>query len=122
MHDIHLFFFFQAEDGIRDYKVTGVQTCALPILAGMALACFGLASTAKADPKGSPCGCLSDADCGGTNRCYRSACVPKWCDTSVNACCCHCQGPGSGAVTALPQCASLYLTCFSICGAQLCHK
>src|SRR2546426_8390595 len=27
------FFFFQAEDGIRDYKVTGVQTCALPISA-----------------------------------------------------------------------------------------
>src|SRR5256885_4201786 len=26
-------FFFQAEDGIRDYKVTGVQTCALPICA-----------------------------------------------------------------------------------------
>ena len=25
------FFFFQAEDGIRDYDVTGVQTCALPI-------------------------------------------------------------------------------------------
>src|SRR5256885_2577178 len=28
------FFFFQAEDGIRDYKVTGVQTCALPISEG----------------------------------------------------------------------------------------
>src|SRR5256885_8732597 len=28
-----LFFFFQAEDGIRVYKVTGVQTCALPIYA-----------------------------------------------------------------------------------------
>src|SRR5256885_8225772 len=28
---ILFFFFFQAEDGIRDYKVTGVQTCALPI-------------------------------------------------------------------------------------------
>src|SRR5256885_7803735 len=28
-----LCFFFQAEDGIRDYKVTGVQTCALPISA-----------------------------------------------------------------------------------------
>src|SRR5262249_58956346 len=27
-----LFFFFQAEDGIRDWSVTGVQTCALPIL------------------------------------------------------------------------------------------
>src|SRR3989442_6241374 len=26
-----LFFFFQAEDGIRDADVTGVQTCALPI-------------------------------------------------------------------------------------------
>src|SRR6267143_3232088 len=30
------FFFFQAEDGIRDGTVTGVQTCALPILAGAA--------------------------------------------------------------------------------------
>src|SRR5215471_19652993 len=28
-----LFFFFQAEDGIRDLYVTGVQTCALPIWA-----------------------------------------------------------------------------------------
>src|ERR1039457_7479602 len=28
---LFFFFFFQAEDGIRDYKVTGVQTCALPI-------------------------------------------------------------------------------------------
>src|SRR5258708_32063940 len=27
-----MFFFFQAEDGIRDDLVTGVQTCALPIL------------------------------------------------------------------------------------------
>src|SRR5437016_9200786 len=29
-----LVFFFQAEDGIRDWSVTGVQTCALPILSG----------------------------------------------------------------------------------------
>src|SRR5437016_10603066 len=28
------FFFFQAEDGIRDWSVTGVQTCALPIWRG----------------------------------------------------------------------------------------
>src|SRR5262249_59341559 len=27
-------FFFQAEDGIRDWSVTGVQTCALPISSG----------------------------------------------------------------------------------------
>src|SRR5256885_10369220 len=31
LHVFVFFFFFQAEDGIRDYKVTGVQTCALPI-------------------------------------------------------------------------------------------
>src|SRR2546429_5564639 len=31
MCDNSLFFFFQAEDGIRDVAVTGVQTCALPI-------------------------------------------------------------------------------------------
>src|SRR5690348_18509924 len=30
------FFFFQAEDGIRDGRVTGVQTCALPISEGAA--------------------------------------------------------------------------------------
>src|SRR5699024_5923269 len=31
------FFFFQAEDGIRDRNVTGVQTCALPICTGLPL-------------------------------------------------------------------------------------
>src|SRR5258706_8743250 len=29
--EFFFFFFFQAEDGIRDWSVTGVQTCALPI-------------------------------------------------------------------------------------------
>src|SRR5437016_2394100 len=32
VRSFHDFFFFQAEDGIRDWSVTGVQTCALPIL------------------------------------------------------------------------------------------
>src|SRR5438093_9488786 len=31
MFVLFFFFFFQAEDGIRDWSVTGVQTCALPI-------------------------------------------------------------------------------------------
>src|SRR5215475_13339221 len=31
MYGNFFFFFFQAEDGIRDFHVTGVQTCALPI-------------------------------------------------------------------------------------------
>src|SRR5205809_4082865 len=33
---VFFFFFFQAEDGIRDVAVTGVQTCALPISDGWA--------------------------------------------------------------------------------------
>src|SRR5438552_5386948 len=35
MNSFVFFFFFQAEDGIRDDLVTGVQTCALPILAAV---------------------------------------------------------------------------------------
>src|ERR1039457_4461869 len=39
---ICLFLFFQAEDGIRDYKVTAVQTCALPICSEDGLSSFRL--------------------------------------------------------------------------------
>src|SRR6266446_259730 len=42
MCSFFFFFFFQAEDGIRDYKVTGVQTCALPILAAENAASTGI--------------------------------------------------------------------------------
>src|SRR5256885_10923965 len=44
-------FFFQAEDGIRDYKVTGVQTCALPIC-NLALRKVAGKSRAEADAAG----------------------------------------------------------------------
>src|SRR5256886_11394960 len=51
------FFFFQAEDGIRDLTVTGVQTCALPIwvsgrslLAGFATLFMLLLSVAAVTP------------------------------------------------------------------------
>src|SRR2546421_8675371 len=43
------FFFFQAEDGIRDLIVTGVQTCALPIYTAA-----GAAITTRARPRNSP--------------------------------------------------------------------
>src|SRR5256886_12289938 len=43
-----LFFFFQAEDGIRDLTVTGVQTCALPILLGCGCGAGSAAGTARA--------------------------------------------------------------------------
>src|SRR5262249_56723913 len=42
-----LSFFFQAEDGIRDWSVTGVQTCALPISA-LVCAVLGAATSALA--------------------------------------------------------------------------
>src|SRR5256885_14456736 len=44
---VAVFFFFQAEDGIRDYKVTGVQTCALPI-------CRAFCTPALAEPERLP--------------------------------------------------------------------
>src|SRR5207249_9148259 len=39
------FFFFQAEDGIRDRNVTGVQTCALPISGRPARRCWATSTT-----------------------------------------------------------------------------
>src|SRR5690349_24762434 len=42
-------FFFQAEDGIRDLYVTGVQTCALPILAALVHEAGGKADAVALD-------------------------------------------------------------------------
>src|SRR5688572_31306601 len=43
---IAMYFFFQAEDGIRDLTVTGVQTCALPI--------YSARARARSSPGGMP--------------------------------------------------------------------
>src|SRR2546430_3787201 len=53
---IDAFFFFQAEDGIRDLTVTGVQTCALPISIsdGQALRPLGRAEAVGADERRRP--------------------------------------------------------------------
>src|SRR6266481_8863087 len=53
---IFFFFFFQAEDGIRDGTVTGVQTCALPISLRGALRLDGRASGSHAGRRGSSSG------------------------------------------------------------------
>src|SRR5256885_7181136 len=45
-------FFFQAEDGIRDYKVTGVQTCALPIFGDSSRVVVGQPVAAIGSPFG----------------------------------------------------------------------
>src|SRR2546430_17224939 len=47
-----IFFFFQAEDGIRDLTVTGVQTCALPIFTNAHL--FGAAPALKQEGADAP--------------------------------------------------------------------
>src|SRR5205807_2826193 len=49
-------FFFQAEDGIRDYKVTGVQTCALPIYLIVDVQCEFKSALAARLARGPRCG------------------------------------------------------------------
>src|SRR5690606_40458050 len=46
-------FFFQAEDGIRDFHVTGVQTCALPILLANGACGEAERFSAKPEPRAS---------------------------------------------------------------------
>src|SRR4051794_41944849 len=57
------FFFFQAEDGIRDGRVTGVQTCALPI-------CFPSCPVGETGFRGAP-GMVPSGGCGTRRRCGR---------------------------------------------------
>src|SRR2546426_12331595 len=61
-----IFFFFQAEDGIRDYKVTGVQTCALPICAPRGSAPAGRCSRRRCGSKRASTG--SSGAAGGAAR------------------------------------------------------
>src|SRR5256885_9395120 len=78
-------FFIQAEDGIRDYKVTGVQTCALPIsLAPRATASCtwrSIFSTARALIMGPICeaGSLAGPTCSAATRaasfCANTSCT-----------------------------------------------
>src|SRR5437879_6884342 len=44
---LFFFFFFQAEDGIRDTSVTGVQTCALPIWGGVDVVLLAMSLSAR---------------------------------------------------------------------------
>ena len=83
-------------------------------LAGMALACFGLANKTEAAPNGSGCGCQSNADCNGNSYCYGGVCLPKWCDPSLNPCCCY-EKSKNHWVTARPTCDPAWGVCASRC-------
>src|SRR5690349_25132070 len=51
-------FFFQAEDGIRDLYVTGVQTCALPICIDVDASTIEVSRSARSQDMGHPEECL----------------------------------------------------------------
>src|SRR5690606_37771519 len=63
--------FFQAEDGIRDFHVTGVQTCALPICTGMEET-YQLTSALKHLPWGKHVAVITDARFSGVST---GACI-----------------------------------------------
>src|SRR2546430_6063576 len=81
-----LVFFFQAEDGIRDLTVTGVQTCALPISASLAgllgSARYISSSSVRARRPASPPGPFSgaEASCESCSSESRPSGVPGYSD------------------------------------------
>ena len=83
-------------------------------LAGIALACFGLANNADA---GVECGCVTNADCQSGNVCASGSCVPAWCDRAWNPCCCENCKPH------IPSCDPRHASCKAICKASplYCH-
>src|SRR5438093_10583287 len=73
------FFFFQAEDGIRDWSVTGVQTCALPISIWRALRLSGSVPASRpprragaAQPESAPDRARADGDAPSQGRLSRT--------------------------------------------------
>src|SRR6266487_4850237 len=75
------FFFFQAEDGIRDGRVTGVQTCALPIFRMKSQGTDPrtiLAASGRGHMRRSPCAtALCSLAVGFCNGCCRKETVAK---------------------------------------------
>src|SRR2546422_4012284 len=68
-------FFFQAEDGIRDVAVTGVQTCALPIYSNRAI--FFLRASSSA-PGSTPSSSLSNVWKRSEERRVGKECRSRW--------------------------------------------
>src|SRR5688572_32014437 len=74
------FFFFQAEDGIRDLTVTGVQTCALPILVVKHPAVIekAVVTTRSPIPTPAPSASLFAADKRSEERRVGKECRSRW--------------------------------------------
>src|SRR5690606_15751470 len=95
------FFFFQAEDGIRDFHVTGVQTCALPIV--VKSICCRTCSSCAYDGVGACCCCNQNRS---TARCNCSLCVSNQfvarcpCSLICGVICCASNSSSNMAVSA----------------------
>src|SRR5256885_6289215 len=70
------FFFFQAEDGIRDYKVTGVQTCALPICRSKQFLRIGESTMSGGDSR-SLVATVKSCSTAGSEPCCSRTCIPE---------------------------------------------
>ena len=77
-------------------------------LAGIALACFGLAN--KTEAGSNPCTCVTNADCTGGNVCSGYGCCPAG---TIGSCCCQ------NGKTHLPKCNPYYSICASSSRASL---
>ena len=75
-------------------------------LAGMALACFGLANQVEAS---GACKCVTNADCKSGDICATGVCIPSWCDRRSNPCCCR------NRKSHLPSCVGLAGNCGIVC-------
>src|SRR5256885_12606592 len=89
-----IFFFFQAEDGIRDYKVTGVQTCALPIFASGALAAASSRSLARSRATWTAWSCRREAS---------SISIRLACASQIGRAACRGRGEISGGAGSLKK-------------------
>jgi len=86
-------------------------------LAGMALACFGLANIAGAG-KVKTVYCNTDSDCDSGQVCCSGTCeagIPAWC--VEGSCCCYVAGKGNKRhwATALPSCDIRFPQCSALC-------
>src|SRR5947208_15903144 len=72
MFSLIFFFFFQAEDGIRDDLVTGVQTCALPIFSSTLIPSAGSGETRGGTDRSAACSCAGSGRA--TTKIGRASC------------------------------------------------
>src|SRR5699024_11987256 len=93
-----IFFFFQAEDGIRDRNVTGVQTCALPIFSYSFTGLGGSQTTAE-NGGGGITGTLTCGSCAGRGENHCFVCQGSGWDP-LGEVCENCDGRGEVTCTA----------------------